>query len=290
MDRLRLAYSPCPNDTYIFHAWVRGLLPGAPPVEERLDDIATLNRLAAAGEADVVKVSMHAFAHLRETYALLHTGGALGRGCGPLLIARKDSWLRPAPSVRRVAALVDNLGRIRVAIPGELTTGALLLGLLAGGEVETVAMPFDRIMPAVVSGTVDAGVIIHEGRFTYGSYGLRRLVDLGEWWEDTTELPLPLGAIAVSRSLGGDLAAAVERAVRESVEHALAHPAASLDYVREHAQEMDPAVCKAHIDLYVNEFTRDYGAEGEEAIRRLLDAAAEFGVVPRSDEGLFWDE
>ncbi len=201
MDHLRLAYSPCPNDTYIFHAWVHGLIPGAPPVEERLEDIDTLNRLALKGEADVIKVSMHAFAHLRERYALLHAGGALGRGCGPLVVARKDSWLRPAPSVQRVAALVDHLGRARVAIPGELTTGALLLGLFAGGVTNTVVMPFDRIMPAVASGEVDAGVIIHEGRFTFGSYGLRRLVDLGEWWEETTGLPIPLGAIAVSRSL-----------------------------------------------------------------------------------------
>lgn len=289
MGSLRLAYSPCPNDTYIFHAWVHGLVPDAPPVEERLEDIETLNRIALRGDADVIKVSLHAYAHLRETHALLHAGGALGRGCGPLLVARKDSWLRPAPSVRRVATLVDHLSRVRVAVPGELTTGALLLGLFSGGTVETLAMPFDRIMRAIVQGDVEAGVIIHEGRFTYGPYGLRRLVDLGEWWEDATELPLPLGAIAVSRSLGVDMMAAVEGAVRGSVEHAFANPGISLEYVRENAQEMDPAVCMAHIDLYVNEFTRDYGSEGEEAIRRLLETAAEFGVVPRSDKGLFWD-
>ncbi|MFH1834069.1 MAG: 1,4-dihydroxy-6-naphthoate synthase [bacterium] len=290
MDPLRLAYSPCPNDTYIFHAWAHGLVRGAPPVEERLEDVDKLNGLALAGEADVIKVSIHAFAHLRGTYALLHSGGALGRGCGPLVVARKDSWLRPAPSIGRVATLADHLGRIRVAIPGELTTGALLLGLFAGSAVERLVMPFDRIMPAVVSGEADAGVIIHEGRFTYGSYGLRRLIDLGEWWEDTVGLPLPLGAIAVARSLSGDLTAAVERAVRESVEHAFAHPTAALDYVREHAQEMDDAVCAAHIELYVNEFTRDYGTEGEAAIRRMLDTAAALGVAPDSGEGLFWDE
>ena len=290
MDPLRLAYSPCPNDTYIFHAWVHDLVPGAPPVHERLEDIDTLNRLASEQGADVIKVSMHAFAYLRDSYALLHSGGALGRGCGPLVVARKDSWLRPAPSVQRVAVLADILGRARIAIPGELTTGALLLGLFAGGRMDTVVMPFDRIMPAVVSGDVDAGVIIHEGRFTFGSYGLRRLVDLGEWWEDATGLPIPLGGIAVSRSLTKALQADVARTVRASVDYASFHPDAALEYIHEHAQEMDPAVCRAHIDLYVNDFTRDYGPEGEEAIRRLLETAAELGVAPRSDKNLFWDK
>ncbi len=289
MERLRLAYSPCPNDTHIFHAWVHGLIPGAPPVEERLEDIDVLNHLALRGEADVVKVSMHAFAHLRDSYALLHSGGALGRGCGPLVVARKDSPLRPAPSVQRTAALVDHLEQVRVAIPGELTTAALLLGLFTGGIARSVVMPFEHIMPAVSSGQVDAGVVIHEGRFTYGAYGLRRLVDLGEWWEETTGLPIPLGGIAVSRTLERSLQQDSESAMRASVEYADLHPDAALSYVRAHAQEMDPAVCKAHIDLYVNEFTLDYGPEGEEAIRRFLKTAAELGLSPGSDESLFWD-
>jgi 1,4-dihydroxy-6-naphthoate synthase len=289
MDRLRLAYSPCPNDTSIFHAWVHGLVPGAPPVEERLVDIDALNALALRSEAEVVKVSIHAFAHLQESYALLHSGGALGRGCGPLVVARKDSRLRPAPSAHRVAALVDQLEQVRVAIPGELTTAALLLGLLTGGISKPIIMPFERIMPAVGSGEVDAGVIIHEGRFTYGAYGLRRLVDLGEWWEESTGLPIPLGGIAVLRTLERSLQASVERAMRASVEYAGHDPDAALEYVRAHAQEMDPAVCRAHIELYVNEFTLDYGPEGEEAIRRLLGTAAELGLTPPSEESLFWD-
>ena len=289
MDRLRLAYSPCPNDTYVFHAWVHGLVPGVPPVEERLEDIDVLNHLALRGEADVVKVSMHAFAHLQESYALLHSGGALGRGCGPLVVARKDSRLRPAASVQRVAALADHLGQARVAIPGELTTAALLLGLFTGGIARPVVMPFERIMPAVSSGQVDAGVIIHEGRFTYAAHGLRRLVDLGEWWEETTGLPIPLGGIVVSRTLERSLQQSAESAMRASVEYAGLHPDAALAYVRAHAQEMDPAVCQAHIDLYVNEFTRDYGSEGEEAIRRLLRTAAELGLSPGSEKSLFWD-
>jgi 1,4-dihydroxy-6-naphthoate synthase len=289
MDFLRLAYSPCPNDTFIFHAWVQGLLPDAPPVEERLEDIDSLNRLAADGEADVVKVSFYAFAHLRERYALLHSGGALGRGCGPLIVARKDSLLRPADSAGGVALLADDLSRVRVAIPGDLTTAALLSGLFTGSVRQRVVMPFDRIMPAVAAGEVEAGVIIHEGRFTFGSYGLRRLVDLGEWWESTTGLPVPLGAIAVSRALDIEVQRQVERAVSESVSYAWAHPEASRDYVAAHSQEIDPLVCQAHIDLYVNEATLDYGAEGEQAIERILAAASDAGLVDPSEKSLFWD-
>lgn len=287
---LRLAYSPCPNDTFIFRAWVQGLLPDAPPVEERLEDIDTLNLMALQGRADVIKVSMHAFAHLRESYALLHSGGAMGRGCGPLVVGQKDGRLRPAPSLQRVAVLADDLAHARVAIPGRLTTAALLVEVLTGGLRQPVVMPFDRIMPAVAAGEVDAGVIIHEGRFTFGSYGLRRLVDLGEWWEDTSGLPIPLGGIAVSRSLDREQQAQIERAVRASVEHARAHPEEAMTYVRQHSQEMDPNVCRQHIDLYVNDFTVDYGEEGIRAIRELLEAASSLRVVPPSERGLFWDE
>jgi 1,4-dihydroxy-6-naphthoate synthase len=286
---LRLAFSPCPNDTFIFHAWVNGLLPQAPPVTERLEDIDTLNGLAATGGADVIKVSFYAFARLRDRYALLHSGGALGRGCGPLIVARKDSTLRPADANGGAATLADDLSRARLVVPGELTTAALLSGLFIGSEPKWVVMPFDQIMPAVASGEVDAGVIIHEGRFTFGSYGLRRLVDLGAWWERTTGLPIPLGGIAVSRALAHELQRRVEQAVRDSVLYARAFPEASREYVAAHAQEMEPAVCQAHIDLYVNDASVDYGAEGEEAIRRLLDTAAETDLVEPSGESLFWD-
>lgn len=287
---LRLAYSPCPNDTFVFRAWVQGLVHGAPAVDARLEDVDTLNLMALSGFADVIKVSVHAFAHLRETYALLHSGGAMGRGCGPLVVGQKDGLIRPAPSIQRVAVLADELARVRVAIPGELTTAALLMGLFAGGLRQPVVMPFDRIMPAVAAGEVDAGVIIHEGRFTYGSYGLRRLVDLGEWWEETSRLPIPLGGIAVSRALDPAVQAQVERAVHSSIEHALVHPEEAMPYVRQHSQVMDESVCRAHIDLYVNDFTLDYGEEGREAIRQLLEAAEGFRVVPSSTKGLFWDE
>jgi 1,4-dihydroxy-6-naphthoate synthase len=162
--------------------------------------------------------------------------------------------------------------------------------MMTGSLRNAVVMPFDRIMPAVVAGEVDAGAIIHEGRFTFGSHGLRRLLDLGEWWEEMTGLPLPLGGIAVSRDLTPGDQARVEAAMRASVESARSNPAESARYVADHAQEMDVEVCKAHIDLYVNEYTADYGAEGGEAIRRLLDGAADAGVVPSLSEGIFWDD
>jgi 1,4-dihydroxy-6-naphthoate synthase len=289
-EPLKLLYSPCPNDTHIFYAWTHGLIDEAPAVEVQLLDIDSLNQAATSGAGDIVKVSMHAFAYLRDSYALLHSGGAMGRGAGPLVVARKDSHLRPSLSTNHVAELGDNLERARVAIPGNLTTAALLLGLLAGSLKNTVVMPFDQIMPAVAAGDVDAGVIIHEGRFTYGSYGLRRIIDLGEWWETETSLPLALGGIAVSRRLDRGLMERIEQAMRESVEYADSNPEAGREYVAEHARELTPEVCQAHIELYVNDFTRDYGTEGVQAIRRLLDGASELGIVPETSRGIFWDD
>lgn len=279
---IRLAYSPCPNDTFIFHAWVSGALPDAPQVREVLLDIDELNDLALEEGADVVKVSFHALGHLLDRYALLHSGGALGRGCGPLLVAREDN-----------AVPAGRLEDISVAIPGELTTAALLLRLLVPGRLRTVVMPFDQIMPAVAGGEVEAGVIIHESRFTYPEFGLSCLYDLGDWWEGTTGHPIPLGGVAVRRALGADPAVRVDAAVRSSVEAAWSEPEASRAYVDRHAQEMDPEVCREHIALYVNEFTIDYGEEGEEAIRFLLRRAEQAGIIPGMSphsSGLFWDE
>ena len=287
MTPLRLAYSPCPNDTYIFHGWVHGLVPEAPPVEEVLADIDTLNAMALRGEPDVVKVSFAAFGRLRREYALLHAGGALGRGCGPLLVARADSALLRGGGDE----LPMRLAAGRVAVPGELTTAALLLRLFAPQAGSRPVMPFDRIMPAVAGGEVEAGVVIHEGRFTYPQYGLECLLDLGEWWESTTGEALPLGGIAVRRALGLEVAREVDRAIRGSLEHARRDPGASTAYIRRHAQEMDPRVCREHIALYVNEFSLDYGEEGERAIRRLLAVAEAVGVVPPAGgTGLFWDD
>jgi 1,4-dihydroxy-6-naphthoate synthase len=287
VNALSLAYSPCPNDTYIFHAWVHGEIADAPAVHEVLSDIDDLNSMALRGEPDVAKVSFHALAYLRDRYALLHSGGALGRGCGPLVVVRPDSPLRltngGGPS--RVLA-----GRV-VAIPGDLTTAALLLKLYAPDVGETVSLPFHAIMDAVSEGEVEAGVIIHESRFTYREHGLRSLVDLGDWWEDVADRPIPLGGIVVRRDLGPEVAGAVDDAIRRSLEAANADPDASTAYIRRHAQEMDPQVCRDHIALYVNEFSLDYGEEGGEAIRYLLGRAEELGIIPSAGGlPLFWDE
>jgi 1,4-dihydroxy-6-naphthoate synthase len=266
---------------------VHGLVPDAPAVEVVLADIDQLNASTLMGEPEVAKVSFAAFAQLRGRYALLHAGGALGRGCGPLLVAREGSRV-PAKGDRVDQA---ELAAMRIAIPGRSTTAALLLRLFAPAATDLVVMPFDRIMSSVAAGEVQAGVIIHESRFTYPSYGLRQVVDLGEWWESTTGMPIPLGGIVVRRNKGPEVAAAVDRAIRMSLEAARRDPAASAGYVREHAQEMDATVCRRHLDLYVNEFSLDYGAEGEQAIRRLLAEAERQGIAPGSERlGVFWDD
>jgi 1,4-dihydroxy-6-naphthoate synthase len=255
---LTLGISPCPNDTFVFSAWVHGQVDG-PAVDVSFADIDVLNKTARSH--DVVKVSYAALPELLDDYALLPCGGALGHGVGPLVVARSAD---------------QELEGARVAVPGEQTTAYLLLRLWRKGFDVTV-MPFEQIMPAVQEGAVDAGLVIHESRFTYPSYGLVSLQDLGTWWEDETGLPIPLGAVVARRDLD---AAALARTVRASVEHAWADPSASAAYVAEHSQEMDPGVCRQHIDLYVNEFTRDLGEAGYAAVEALLGRAADEGLVP----------
>jgi 1,4-dihydroxy-6-naphthoate synthase len=207
---------------------------------------------------------------------LLRSGGALGRGCGPLVVAR--TGFDPAALAGRT-----------VAIPGRLTTAALLVRLFAPelSDANIRVMPFNEIMPAVCAGQVDTGVIIHESRFTYQRHGLTRIVDLGEWWERETGHAIPLGGIAMRRDLGSDLIRRTERALTASVDHAHAHPEHVWPTIRRHAQEMEDDVMRQHIALYVNDFTRDYGAEGEAAIRHLLDTAERLGIVPRSGRPVF---
>jgi 1,4-dihydroxy-6-naphthoate synthase len=263
---MRIAYSPCPNDTFVFHAWAHGLIPAAPALDVTFADIDITNTAAGRGEFDVVKVSYAALPWLLDDYALLPSGGALGRGCGPLVLTRGD---------------VPSLDGRTVAVPSERSTAYLLFRLWATGQrpARIDVVPFTSIMPAVRDGEYDAGLVIHEARFTYPSYGLAALVDLGEWWERDTGLPIPLGAILARRSLD---AAALGRAARASVEYAWAHPAASAGYVAEHADEMSPDVQRQHIGLYVNEFTRELGDEGYAAISALLDRAHAAGLTPSS--------
>ncbi|TAM93389.1 MAG: 1,4-dihydroxy-6-naphthoate synthase [Jatrophihabitans sp.] len=261
---MKLAFSPCPNDTFVFHAWVHGLVAGAPPVQVTYADIDVTNSAAERGDFDVVKVSFAALPWLLDRYALLPCGGALGRGCGPLVLTRGD---------------LPSLDGRTVAVPSERSTAYLLFRLWAAGQrpsrIEVV--PFAQIMPGVRDGAYDAGLVIHEARFTYPSYGLTALADLGQWWEADTGLPIPLGAILARRDLNG---AAIARTVRASVEHAWSDPAASAAYVAAHAAEMDPDVQRRHIALYVNAFTRDLGAEGYAAVDALLGRAAAAGLVP----------
>jgi 1,4-dihydroxy-6-naphthoate synthase len=261
---LRVAFSPCPNDTFVFDAWVNGRIPNAPRTTVTFADVDVTNTAAERGDFDVVKVSYAALPWLLDQYRLLPCGGALGRGCGPLVLTRGDR---------------ADLEGARVAVPGERTTAYLLMRLWARDQhPERIdVVPFHQIMPAVQAGEYDAGLVIHEARFTYPAYGLTALADLGEWWESDTGLPIPLGAILARRGLD---AGALAEVVRASVDHAWAHPADSAAYVAEHAQEMDPDVQKQHIALYVNDFTRDLGADGYAAIEALLGRAHAEGLVP----------
>ncbi|MET8132335.1 1,4-dihydroxy-6-naphthoate synthase [Streptomyces sp. NPDC005251] len=269
-EALRIAYSPCPNDTFVFDAWAHGRVPGAPALDVTFADIDITNGMAERGEFDMLKVSYAVLPYVLESYALLPCGGALGRGCGPLVLTRE--------------AGTDLAGRT-VAVPSERSTAYLLFRLWAaetvpGGVGEIVVMPFHEIMPAVRDGKVDAGLVIHEARFTYQNYGLHKLADLGEHWEHTTGLPIPLGAIIAKRSLGAERLRTLADAARASVRAAWDDPEASRGYVLEHAQEMDPSVADQHIGLYVNEFTADLGDDGYAAVRGLLTRAAAEGLVP----------
>lgn len=272
---LTLGFSPCPNDTFMFYPLVHGLVDtGGISYRERLEDVETLNLLALAGELDVSKVSYHALGHIRDDYALLRAGSALGRGCGPLLVAAHR--IDPA----------DLRGRT-IAVPGRYTTAKLLLQLFDPALDTFIVMPFNEIMDAVLSGSVDAGLIIHESRFTYQELGLHKLLDLGEWWEGETGLPIPLGGIVARRSLGAETISAVERALKAGVGYARSHPDEATRYIGEHAQEMSPEVCAAHIGLYVNDFSADLGDEGIRAITCLLQRAEGAGLIPSSRTPLF---
>lgn len=275
MRTLALGYSPCPNDTFIFHALVHGLVGGDVGFEERLEDVETLNYLALSGRLDITKVSFGVITEILDKYCLLRSGGALGRGCGPMVVARKPMEM-------------DDLKGARLAVPGMNTTAFLLLRLFdpSFGE-HAVPMAFDQIMGAVRDEEVDAGLIIHEGRFTYSDYGLYEVMDLGRWWEETTGKPIPLGGIIARRELGAETISKVQSLIRQSLEYAFAHPEASKQYIRQHAQEMDEPVMREHIELYVNDFSLDLGREGEDAVQELFKMAQERGLVKGLERSLF---
>lgn len=273
-DEVEIGISPCPNDTYIFHALLHGLVrpdyPRTIKLACRLADVEKLNGWAMAGELPLTKLSVGVLPFALDKYAVLASGAALGWGCGPLVVA--------------LDANVD-MKTARVALPGRHTTASLLLDLHGGFAGPRREMLFSDIMPAVAAGQADVGVIIHEGRFTYGRHGLVKLLDLGQWWEDAYGLPLPLGAIAVRRDVEPGLAVAMEEAIAGSLEHARARPEDSAAFIRANAQELDEDVTAAHIAAFVTDYSLDLGRQGREAIAWLVNAARK--GRPMSEKDIF---
>lgn len=273
--KLTLGYSPCPNDTFIFDAMIHHRIDTEGlEFEVQLGDVEQLNQKAFANELNITKLSYHAYAYLISSYALLTSGSALGNNCGPLLIAK-------------TAIPTEDLNTKKIAIPGKYTTANFLLSLAFPHALQKQETLFSAIEQQVLDGQVDAGLIIHENRFTYQDKGLVKLIDLGEWWEQTTNLPIPLGGIVVQRSLPTELQQKVNRVLRRSIQFAFENPEASLPYVRAHAQEMDLSVIQQHIGLYVNDFSVDLGAKGKAAIQHLFDTAVQTGLIERSTIDIF---
>ena len=262
---LTLGISPCPNDTYIFAGLIEGRVPlpdGLEPFSVRFADVEELNGLARRNCLDVTKLSVSAVADVLDEYVILNAGGALGRGCGPLLVARD-------------AAAPYDLRGTEIAIPGVLTTANLLLSLHGGFLGPRKELVFDAIMPALIRGEYAAGVIIHESRFTYPDHGLSLVLDLGAWWEETTGAPIPLGVIVAKRSLGEKTIRSIDALIRTSLENAIVDPEPARPFIRSHAQEMDEAVLARHITTFVNEFSLDLGEEGRFAVGSLVARAAD---------------
>lgn len=273
--KLTLGFSPCPNDTFIFDAMIHGRIDTEGlEFEVFLGDVEELNRRAFATELDITKLSYHAYAHLLEQYVLLDAGSALGNNCGPLLIAKAPIPLEKVPE-------------LKIAIPGKLTTANFLLSLAFPEATQKIELLFSDIESAVLDGRVDAGLIIHENRFTYADKGLVKILDLGEYWEQSTGMPIPLGGIVIKRSLPEAVLHKVNRVIRRSVEYAWANPAASESFIAQHAQEMDPAVRRQHIDLYVNNYSANLGPHGRAAVEHLFKVAAEKSIIPPQKQAIF---
>ncbi len=269
---IRVGHSPDSDDAFMFYALTHDKLDnGGLHFVHQLEDIETLNRRALEGELEVSAISIHAFAHLADRYALLASGCSMGDHYGPKLIAREPMTLDEARSRT-------------IAIPGKLTTAYLTLQLCLGKDVKVAVMPFDQILPAVAEGKVDVGLIIHEGQLFYQDKGLHQIVDLGQWWQAETGLPLPLGGNVVRKDLGDDVVNEVARLVKGSIEYALAHRQEALDYALNYARDLDPALADRFVGMYVNEWTVDYGPRGREAVRTLLRRASEAGLIPGSPE------
>ncbi len=256
---INIAFSPCPNDTFMFYALVHKKIDlMGYRFTPFLEDVETLNHKALSGEYDVSKLSCAGAAEVGDKYDILKSGAALGKGCGPLIVARKDFDIK-------------DLENIKIAVPGIMTTAYLLLSLFLGKKPNVCSLSFEKIMPYISSKKIDAGVIIHEGRFTYEKLGLKCLADLGEWWEKKTRLPIPLGCIAAKKTLGGEFADIIENIIKESICYAFKNKEETKEYIKKYAQEMGDEIIEKHINLYVNDFSIDMGKIGEGAIKTLFD-------------------
>jgi 1,4-dihydroxy-6-naphthoate synthase len=266
---ISIAHSPDSDDAFMFYALATNKVrvPGL-RFTHTLCDIETLNRQAMEGNGayDVTAISFHAYPYIQKNYALLPSGGSVGEGYGPMIVAKHPYSLSEIP-------------RKRIAVPGTLTTAYLVLNLFAPG-IETEVVPFDQIIPQVTEGKYDAGLIIHEGQLSYSKSGLQRVLDLGRWWHDQTGLPLPLGGNAIRRSLGTELMSSVGGALRESIQYALDHREPALAYSLQFARDLDPQLADKFVGMYVNERTLDYGPDGREAVARLLQMGHKAGIIP----------
>ena len=272
---ITLGFSPCPNDTFIFGALATGKIDTEGiDFEIIMDDVEALNKKAANSELAVTKLSYHAFAYLTDQYALLHAGSALGNNCGPLLVAK-----RPLTE--------SEINQASIAIPGKMTTANFLLGLAFPGATRKKELLFSEIENAVVSGDCDAGLIIHENRFTFQQKGLVKIIDLGEYWETTTGLPIPLGGIVVRRDIPHDIQFKINDLIKKSVEYAYRNTEEIMPYIREHAQTMEDHVMQSHIDLYVNEYSIDLGPKGREAVEKMFTLAFEKRIIPQYNNHFF---
>ena len=275
--KLTLGYSPCPNDCFIFDALVHKKIDTEGlDFEVQLEDVETLNRKAMQGELDITKLSFHAYAHMLDKYILLKAGSALGFNCGPLLV-QSSGFKAESPE------------QMTVAIPGKLTTANFLLSLAFPTLKQKREYVFSDIEDAVLRGEVNAGLIIHENRFTYEQKGLKKVMDLGEYWDSLIHAPIPLGGIVIKRNISRDLQQTINRLIRKSVEFAFANPESSMPYVKEHAQAMSEEVMKKHIALYVNEFSIDLGETGINAVKLMFEKAKELGVIDLKNEKLIID-
>lgn len=265
---ITVGHSPDPDDAFMFYALAHDKLQtGGLRFKHELQDIETLNRRCLKGELEVSAVSLHAYAYLAETYALLPSGCSMGDKYGPMVVAKEP-------------LTIDDLKGLRLAVPGTLTTAFLTLKLLLGDRFSYEVVPFDQILDAVAAGRFPAGLIIHEGQLTFRNQGLHLVVDLGRWWFEKTGLPLPLGGNVVRRDLGPATMSQISRLIKESIRYALAHRQDALNYALQYARDMDPKLADQFVGMYVNDWTIDYGEKGRAAVRRLLDEAYQAKIIP----------